>query len=471
MEDRLACLEFYCRLRPPSPGCDEAARALFSVETDHRKRTFLRLVPDKWETDVKPRQWRCSYAMPAKAPTEKLCQTLGNEVLDWVLDGYNALVLGMGAKESGKSFSLFGDPRSSSEDPPPPTTGSTNISETSKKDDRQCGLVYAFLREIFRAKRSGGFRVGLSWWDVRGSEVRDQNKRPVFRNITKFEVLEPTSFQEATRVVDDLRLRPSKGSANKSRHLFFRVALFHEEDNLLSTVHFVDLGNENDSECRRDLLSLHQLLRDVAGEDVMLDHRSGATDADGPNALLRSPVSPQFQSERQLGALLMPLVTGNCKTFLLNGVLESQMSELTMQETIKNLDTAERASLLATTCRRIYLRSLSDVDIVPLAVGWQGFPDKLRTNSQASVGGGTDRNSSADTALELRAASADLRSLSQERPTFQKLADVDANISSEDIQRVRRYAGDEGFGTVLNSMAAEEERRKESTLERGRSFS
>ena len=208
MEERLACLEFYCRLRPADAEANPTpARGLFTVEEDHRKRTLLRLVPDPYETETKPQQWRCSYALPARATTQKLVQTLGTNVLDWVLDGYNAVVMSMGAEQSGKTYSMLGgfdkskdvkqqqQPEKSAAGTNSANATKTHTSEvvldsaTSSTTSTSTSLIHSFLREVFRAKRQAGFRVGLSWWTVRGSEVRDQNHRPLFRNITKFEVV------------------------------------------------------------------------------------------------------------------------------------------------------------------------------------------------------------------------------------------------------------------------------------------
>ncbi|CAD7940151.1 unnamed protein product [Amoebophrya sp. A120] len=413
MEERLACLELYGRLRAAVPGSSERARALFSVEEDQRKRVFLRLVPDPYATELKPKQWRCTHAVPVQAKTNALVDTVGACLLDWVLDGYNAVLLSMGAEGSGKTYTLFG--------PPSGTSGAATGASAARSVDAD-GLVTAFLREVFRVRRKEKFRVGLSWWDVRGSEVRDQNERPVFRNLTKFDVLELQSYGEALEVLTALRerdtvrkhcLKNSTAKLAKPRHLFLRVALFHDqEDHLLSTVHFVDLASESDAECKRDLGSLHVLLREVGGAFAETENHnpsSAAEDADGgggPNALLRSPVSPQFKSERQLGALLMPLITGNCKTFVLATVPETQLTEPQMEETIRCLDTAERASLMATTCRRLYLRG--GVDLIPLRVGWTpptGADEKIR------------------------------------RPSVD-LSTVGDHVGPEDLHRVRRFTGD-----------------------------
>eukprot|EP00392_Amoebophrya_sp_AT5.2_P006496 g6508.t1 len=362
MEERLACLEFYARLRAPEPGSREEAKGLFSIEEDHRKRTFLRLVPDKYALDgPKPQQWRCTHALPPESGTGELVETMGGCLLDWLLEGYNAVLLSMGTSGSGKTHTLLGSPEEHSTN----TSANPGAPPASKApESKHLGLLPSLLREIFRIRRQEQFRVGISWWDVRGSEVRDQNERPVFRNVTQFDVMELTSFSEGMEVLRALRdkdfyERPEHGgklSAKKSRHLFIRLALFHAEDHLLSTVHFVDLGNEADGECRRDLGSLHELLREVGGAFSETEHdggqsggnvnpggsaaslskfgAEGVVEKQGPNMLLRSPVSPQFKSERQLGALLMPLVTGNCKTVVLVTSPETQLADAQMEETV-----------------------------------------------------------------------------------------------------------------------------------------
>jgi hypothetical protein len=57
---------------------------------------------------------------------------------------------------------------------------------------------------------------------------------------------------------------PTSPYQQQKRHRFVRVVLIDTELRQVSTVHFVDLGNRHDVECRRDLDAVNEMLESLA---------------------------------------------------------------------------------------------------------------------------------------------------------------------------------------------------------------
>ena len=135
------------------------------------------------------------------ASTRSLFDTMGNCVLDWVLDGYNAVVLGMGPVDSGKTYSLFGEQFGDRRKGPKGAGNSSsstsllpsplcspieddgvnnengemaqdNANSSTIPQTRKPAVIELFLRELFKQKKRDQV-VGMSWWEVRGGECWD----------------------------------------------------------------------------------------------------------------------------------------------------------------------------------------------------------------------------------------------------------------------------------------------------------
>ena len=244
-DEKITTAEFYCRLLPPAPpaapsyGYRESgsANGLFTIETDHRHRHFVQLATP----DGRVSQWRCTYgSATAPARTENrggsfrddaevgICETMGANLVEWVLDGFNALVLSSTTSSNdpgvqhdvhdeggppGRTTSLFGsfeDGGSSSS-----TSGGAADRQSRSKppEDPQKndpGLLLSLFSEFFRetsrptGPTSRAFRVGLSVWDVKAGQVRDHTNRPVYMQeggSFRFDTFEIRDMADAVRAV------------------------------------------------------------------------------------------------------------------------------------------------------------------------------------------------------------------------------------------------------------------------------
>ena len=115
MNDRISCLEFYCRISPVSQRGYAAgianSNAVFSVEEDHRKRMYVQVLDKNNQCGIRNlqnAQWRCTFGIPGESSTMSLFDTMGRCVLDHTMDGFNSLVLAMGPSDSGKTHSIVG---------------------------------------------------------------------------------------------------------------------------------------------------------------------------------------------------------------------------------------------------------------------------------------------------------------------------------------------------------------------------
>lgn len=88
---------------------------------------------------------------------QDFCAEIGAPIIDWLWDGFNALLLGYGQTGTGKTHCLF---------------GGSSYGPASEHD----GLLHHILLTILeRSKetRGGGCTVGLQCWEVQGEKTVD----------------------------------------------------------------------------------------------------------------------------------------------------------------------------------------------------------------------------------------------------------------------------------------------------------
>lgn len=305
MDERIGCLEFYCRIR--STGNDVHR---FSIEEDFRKRMHL-----QYHHPSSPSSWRLTYAFPPSVEQNGVFETLGNAVADWTFDGFNACVLSMGPTKSGKSHSIF---------------------------DGGNGLAANILNELFRRAQGSELTIGLSMWDIKSGVVRDGfallRSRPnvVEKNedgYYQFDAYRVWSANEATAIIEAFDRVDDEG------HRFIRACLIDSARGVLSTVNLCDLKAK-----QADFQALKPML-----ETLSASARPFGESSPPPNS-------------EPLTMLLYPLIGGNSKTYLLMHVREeAEGSEL--RDSLELLDLAERASLVSTLCTKVPCK---DVVLEPL---------------------------------------------------------------------------------------------------------
>ena len=153
-------------------------------------------------------------------------------------------------------------------------------------------------------------------------------------------------------IANKLSQKSDPPSSQPKRHVFVRVALFHES-RILSTVHFVEL-NQTDAQNRQDITILQDLIQKLADF-----HESGLHHGDGTSGY--PPLSHVIGRSHPgaLCALLSPLLQGNCKSYLLASFAESQLTEGQEKDVLKILEVFERMSgCLTTTGRRVYVENI-----------------------------------------------------------------------------------------------------------------
>mmetsp|Transcript_6554 Transcript_6554/g.10186 ORF Transcript_6554/g.10186 Transcript_6554/m.10186 type:complete len:247 (-) Transcript_6554:2804-3544(-) len=96
------------------------------------------------------RKFKVSRALGPTASQPDVYEAVGVPALNWILDGFNATILGYGQTGSGKTYSIFG------------RTGPASVVSE--------GIASRLISDLFRSLADSGkapfFHVGISYWDL-----------------------------------------------------------------------------------------------------------------------------------------------------------------------------------------------------------------------------------------------------------------------------------------------------------------
>ncbi|GAQ79779.1 hypothetical kinesin-like protein [Klebsormidium nitens] len=351
---RIGRLELFVRVCPAPPGADLCMHEL--REGRDEKENVVKLREPRYPTST-PRTFSCTQAFPPGASQLGFCAQVGAPIIDWLWDGFNALLLGYGQTGTGKSHSLF---------------GGSSYGPASEQD----GLMHHILSTLLeRSKKteSGSCTVGLQCWEVRGEKTVDLlrgDKASAIGTTDVTAVLIETPV-DVTSVLSHCRRasvnwQDRKGDAGarplpNRAHAFVRVTLTRGPESHVSTLTvvdpagfpsvtsqapptsqtsestFSDIDRKTARDNQRSLTALARLLSEVSQhcEDA-------ARGKPQPSRLLTGP-------RTTLTNQLVPSLTANCKTFLLATISPSADSYL---DSVNTLRVATRARAIVTPCLR-----------------------------------------------------------------------------------------------------------------------
>jgi hypothetical protein len=364
-DTRIGNLELYCRVKPIDGNGGSAHQVVDSLDE-----TQLAVRDPRYPADTPAekavRHYKVTKVLGTSSANQDLYHSLGDSVLEWLLSGFNASIIGYGQVGTGKTHSLFGD-------------GAHNA-----------GLFGHTLEGIFNHVQESGepwlFNVGLSCWEVLGNEVVDLfdldqshvgggsgnslsfNTVGVASTEVGMEMLHVAQAKSANWRKSRAGESPPMAALPNRAHLFVRVVVYEASKRRASTVHLVDLvgtaplhsggtlansggsaassSGEAEAERRsnsRQLLAFSRVIAELVQED------SAPVPREGSNAVLTAA------RESRLTQILGPLLAANSKTFMLATMMAGAESYL---ETVNTLRVMQRAQKVASACMR-----LLDIDV------------------------------------------------------------------------------------------------------------
>lgn len=371
---RLGCLELFVRLF--KNGCsphmqpDCQTKPDFTVEEDQRQRVLVQWEGSGFEDQVdhndhearnftrksacNSQVWRVSCAFSPSESEATLFDTLGLEAVDWVWDGLSALVLSVGLHDDTNSAAtpLFGQSVDQK-------AGSTCTTMNSTAPSG--GLLEFCLSELcHRASTDSDqdrFCLGLSVWQLRGGEAEDLLAAPeedASREL-RFETVQFRTVDEARALLGAIGLLEGSGRESTSElykggkqilqagrrqqfqsHVFVRAVVFDSHSESLAALHVALVsGVHGDAEYQQDLASDRQILWQLLKASAVGD-------------------LPEAVEGCRLSEVITPLITGNCKPFLLCSLPETPGSKDATAESREILDVAENACLITTQCTQVH---------------------------------------------------------------------------------------------------------------------
>ena len=352
---RLGKLEVLCFVKPST-----TEERLIWPEREHVIIRDPRSPPDAPAAQAL-RRYRVSLAL-GRADARPAIEALGRSVLDWFWAGFNAAILTYGQSGTGKSAMVFG---AAGADP--------------KLDGiEECGLLVRLLAGVFslieNSSDAKGHMVGLSAWALAGERVHD-----LFGRV---EGSQPFNF--VTAKVDDQRsaLAALKhvSTAAKSlqqAHVFVRVLLYRPRQRCASTLHVVDMVGCPHVEPPRgptaargacdDTTARAVVSRQLSAFSRVISELSEAAAGDPSEGTGGKPPRPRrviSARDSCLTQILAPLLAGNCKTWLLSGLMDGASN---FSQSVATLRTVGRAMNITSGCVKLCGVHAEELSMQPVA--------------------------------------------------------------------------------------------------------
>eukprot|EP00929_Paragymnodinium_shiwhaense_P118517 TRINITY_DN90428_c0_g1_i1.p1 TRINITY_DN90428_c0_g1~~TRINITY_DN90428_c0_g1_i1.p1 ORF type:complete len:1047 (+),score=228.38 TRINITY_DN90428_c0_g1_i1:119-3259(+) len=362
---RLGCLELYVHLTAPADGiglCTQSggsssSRAGFSVGQDDRGRVLVRGSEGGSKAALAaaggdgppaggcPQTWQVSAAFLPQDTEAAMFDVMGLEAVDWLWDGLSVVMLGVGSRCEAKAAvpqPLFGQS----------LQGGLRGNGGLQRSQPRHGVLGLCIDEICRRASAGPdldrFCLGLSLWELAGSESWDLLASPSedCSGDLRFETVQFQTAAEAMMLMDTALCQGPRGSMSRRtsggaqrHHLFLRVVIFDALRESLAAIHFAQIASGTDAGTAADD-------RTIASDRLalwsLLEQASSGEPVDLPDE--------NSSGQCRLTEVLGPLISGNCKPFLLCSVPEHPKSAAVASESHGLLDLAERASLTTTQC-------------------------------------------------------------------------------------------------------------------------
>ena len=352
---RLGKLEALCFVKPSS-----SEERLIWPEREHVIIRDPRSPPDAPAAQAL-RRYRVSLAL-AQTDARPAIDALGRSVLDWFFAGFNAAILTYGQSGTGKSVMVFG------------ATGA----DPTLDGIEECGLLVRLLTGVFSLIESSsdakGHMVGLSAWALAGERVHDLFGRT--------EGSQPFNF--VTAKVDDQRsalaaLKHVKTAATSLRqaHVFVRVLLYRSRQRCASTLHVVDMvgcppveppgGATAPRSAGDDATGRAVVSRQLSAFSRVISELSEAAAGDPSEGIDGKPPRPRrviSARDSCLTQILAPLLAGNCKTWLLSGLMDGASN---FSQSVATLRTVGRAMNITSGCVKLCGISAEELGMQPVA--------------------------------------------------------------------------------------------------------
>jgi len=288
--------------------------------------------------------WRVSCAFAPEEPADALWNTLGLEAVEWLWGGHSALVLAVGLRTPTTPLAVT----------PLCADGINSNGEVDTGNGvARAGLLGFCLEELCRRVSihadTSRFCLGLSVWEMEGCYSEDLLAAygEDASSELRFETARFQSLSEALLILKAAGLfRAGEADAQDSndttggqnacrRHVCVRVVLFDAIHETLAALHFIQIAGNLDDDgssgaAVADRQALWSMLEAASKEEEVVPAR-----------------------QCRLSEVLAPLLSGNCKPFLLCSVPEKPSCLTSCAEVHGLLDLAERASLITVHCVRV----------------------------------------------------------------------------------------------------------------------
>ncbi|CAD7695446.1 unnamed protein product [Ostreobium quekettii] len=298
--------------------------------------------------DRGPRRYSIPNFLEAGSDGRDVSRCLGQNVMAWLLEGFNATIVAFGQSGTGKTRALLGSPNS---------------------------LLAWILQSLFRRASVGeSMTIALSLWEVFRDQVVDLIGEDQWSGrqvpcagtgswppsiplgAAGFKSVLVNSFEEALRVILMTRIRSRnwRWEARESRwvgllnrsHAFVRVSIFGEASGRLSVLHLVDLAGsrslsaQGPSACYSypDTLGEEEREKRLLSKQFLAINRiiSSLSQKDSNRSADYMVSGREFNITR----MLAPILAGNSKVYLLATVSSDPEHFL---DTVNTLRIATRA--------------------------------------------------------------------------------------------------------------------------------
>ncbi|GKT35094.1 hypothetical protein ADUPG1_008323 [Aduncisulcus paluster] len=272
---------------------------------------------------------------------EKLAIDIATDASDWVINGYNALVIGCGVSGSGITKTLIGQGE---------TEESVSKSQYRYGSDSSSILHQLLISILSLTTSSPNFAFGMSVFELRGEDVFDlllPSAPPVNLDSSNMTSVAIDSLSDALSVlysclahsVSWKRTLKHVYAKSTTAHLFVRLSLYNRSTNIISTVQVVDLatgmgkeGSESKKEIKVRQEQIHSVLKSLKEIGMYCRNSQTASPTHGSSSgslsaslMSRSPlrhlpgqselVSAVSRPSTALNELLIPLLCGFCKIY------------------------------------------------------------------------------------------------------------------------------------------------------------
>lgn len=236
---------------------------------------------------------------------DELAATLGNNAIEWVWNGYNASIISYGCSGTGKTTLLLGSGKDS--------LCLYIVSNLFIKIKGNCN-VNKLMIETESGKEN--FVVGFSCHEVFNNQIYDLvDAKPT----QQYRTIRVNSFDELNTLLQISLLQSKSWTLNEkkemsflpnSSHIFIRIVLYSKTNNRACALQFVDMIGQQLDDSKKEQWS-ELVEREIAQFHKIIQMVSEMQNQDSIDSV-------EFSSEElKLGDMLIPLIAGNSKTFLL----------------------------------------------------------------------------------------------------------------------------------------------------------